>query len=249
MKKNLSELFLKHAARSSILKYRPRKVKPKFSYWNWVDKGAVTPIRDQKSCGSCYAFSICAAIESAILINTGHQVVLSPQQIVDCSGRSTIYKNLGCDGGGIESSFEYVKLNGLESETDYPYRNRQSKCTYTTDKEIYKISSFDFVYNDLKGMYNGLIKKGPLVVFVSASSKSFINYASGIYNDIKCSSNEDSLDHALDIVGYGTDETTKQDYWLLKNSWGKDWGENGFMRIARGINKCGIETISYFPIY
>ncbi len=134
---------------------------------------------------------------------------------MDCSPKP----NQGCDGGFADDSLTYVVANGLVEEASYPYITRNTTCKYNkiNNEKKYKISDFSAIYTDSDAMLNAIIDNGPLIAYISASNRYFQYYGSGIFNYKDCPNNVDDLDHAVTIVGYGTDKTTKLMYWLVKN--------------------------------
>ncbi|EEB17891.1 Cathepsin L precursor, putative [Pediculus humanus corporis] len=213
-------------------------------YVNWVEAGAVTPIRDQGACGSCYAFASLATLESRLMIYNKTELQLSVQNVLDCSGE---FGNFGCDGGLARNVYEYVMDNeGVNNETDYPYEVREGKCRFSSKKFTAKIKDYVSVSYFDEDALKAAVATGPVSVSMDASSPAFKKYKGGVYTDDKCSSMK--LNHAVVAVGYGTDPDTKQDYWLVRNSWGTAWGERGYFKIARNAdNMCGLATRPVFP--
>ncbi|CAI9599553.1 unnamed protein product [Staurois parvus] len=205
-------------------------------------KGYVTPVRNQGSCGSCWAFSSVGALEGQLKKTTGKLVVLSPQNLVDC-----VKKNDGCGGGYMTNAFEYVRDNkGIDSETAYPYVGEDQTCNYTTAGKAAKCKSYKEV---LEGSEKALKKAvgtvGPISVGIDASLSTFQFYNKGIYYDPEC--NAEAINHAVLAVGYGVQKKSK--YWIVKNSWGEDWGDKGYILMAKDKkNACGIANLASYPL-
>ena len=211
---------------------------------DWRDKNVVTPVKDQGKCGSCWSFSATGAIESINAIDTGILKNVSEQQLMDCS---TDYGNHGCRGGLMDNAFKFVIDNGICSEEDYPYIGLQGQCNPC--KPIMKIESYKDIIQNNEKILKRVVAQQPVSVAIQANLLSFRYYSSGIYSDQNCGNN---IDHGVLIIGYGYDDTYDMDYWTIKNSWGSDWGENGYIRIQRNINNssglCGIALQPSIPI-
>jgi len=209
---------------------------------DWRQKGAVTPVKDQGQCGSCWAFSATGSIEGAWVIAGKPQVSISEQQLVDCSGAQG---NQGCNGGLMDYAFEYVIANkGLTTEALYPYKAVDGRCKSPLPKSAVTISSYtDVKVNDDTSLENA-VAKGPVSVAIEADQPAFQFYTSGVF-DAACG---DELDHGVLAVGYDTLNNKK--YWIVKNSWGGDWGAEGYIWMVRksGEGECGINMAASSPV-
>ena len=209
---------------------------------NWVDAGAVTPVKDQGQCGSCWAFSTTGSLEGAHYVATGDLLSFSEQQLVDCSFLS--YGNLACNGGLQENAYNYYEAGyKAELESVYPYVSgttmSKGTCAYdSSSTTAVTVSSYDAVtpdsYTDMKAALN----VQPLAVSIEADKLCFQFYSSGVLDNTACGT---SLDHAVLAVGYGTENG--QDYWLVKNSWNTTWGDQGYIKLAivDGAGICGVQ--------
>ncbi|KAL5019855.1 hypothetical protein ScPMuIL_002747 [Solemya velum] len=210
---------------------------------DWRKEGYVTPIKDQGQCGSCWAFAAVASLEGQHFKKEGELVSLSEQNLVDCSRAQG---NDGCEGGLPDQAYEYIKVNdGVDTESSYPYKARDDKCHFVKAD----VGATDTGYVDITKGSEGDLKTaaatvGPISVGIDASHDSFQLYRSGVYNERRCSKTQ--LDHGVTVVGYGTHEGN--DYWLVKNSWGTSWGEDGYIMMSRNKdNQCGIATAASYP--
>jgi len=211
---------------------------------DWVAEGAVTPVKNQGSCGSCWAFSTSGAVEGRYFIAKGKLNSLSEQDLVDCSKQ-----NSGCNGGLMDYGFEFVEANdGLCKEEDYAYAGKKYwRCRENGCIKYDAISSYQDVTTSTSALESACTE-GPVSVAIEADQDSFQLYTSGVFS-AKCGTN---LDHGVLLVGYGTDGS--DDYWKVKNSWGEEWGESGYIRLCRNCNanggkgQCGILSVASYPI-
>ncbi|XP_040577325.1 cathepsin L-like [Lepeophtheirus salmonis] len=216
------------------------------SYVNWTKNGAVTAVKSQGNCGSCWAFSTTGSVEGQYFIKNKKLLSFSEQQLVDCSSD---FGNEGCNGGLMDNAFKYLIANkGIATEETYPYTATDDVCSYNKTMAAGQITFFKDVKSGSENQLKLAVAQiGPISVGIDSSSIGFIFYGEGVYVDNDCSSTD--LDHAVLAVGYGTDEGTGIDYWLVKNSWNTFWGEQGYIRMARNHkNMCGIATAASYPI-
>jgi len=206
---------------------------------NWVEKGAVTPVKNQGHCGSCWAFSTTGSMEGAHQIKTGKLVSLSEQQLIDCS-----WINLGCNGGMMDRAFLYTMREPLETEADYPYIGKTHGlfgCQYDKTKGVVKAETYSDVRHNSAPQLKAALNKGPVSIAIEADKAAFQQYTSGVITGSACGT---SLDHGVLAVGYGTENGV--DYFLVKNSWGPDWGDNGYVKIGQK-DVCGILQSPSYP--
>lgn len=210
---------------------------------DWRSKGAVTTVKDQGQCGSCWTFSSTGAMEGAWAIAKGQLVDLSEQELVDCAGLK--YGSMGCNGGQMEGAFKFIIENGQCTASSYPYTAKDGSC-HSCSAVAHASSCSDVLPNDQVSM-KAAVAQQPVAVAIEADTKYFQSYSGGILTSSSCGTN---LDHGVLTVGYG--EENGQKYWLVKNSWGTTWGDNGYVKIARSESKtdagiCGIAMDPSFP--
>ncbi|CAH1391324.1 unnamed protein product [Nezara viridula] len=211
--------------------------------FDWRQEGAVTPVKDQAHCGSCWAFSTTGALEGQHFRKTGELVSLSEQNLVDCS---SMYGNNGCQGGLMVDAFKYIAENGgIDTEDSYPYEGRDGMCRFRKSAVgAVDSGAIELPGDDEEALKSAIATIGPVSVAIDAGQDSFRFYKSGVYEDSNCS--PAGLDHGVLAVGYGSEDG--QDFWLVKNSWNTGWGEEGYIRIARNKgNMCGIASMASFP--
>ena len=208
---------------------------------NWVTAGAVTPVKNQGSCGSCWSFSSTGAMEGAWFIKSGNLLSLSEQELVDCDHLGSN----GCNGGSMEGAFQWYKSNKTELESDYGYTARNGTCKETSYTGQFNSTGYKTVTANSSSALMASIQAGPTSVAIEADKSAFQMYTGGILNSTACGT---SLDHGVLAVGYGTENG--QAYYLVKNSWGSSWGDNGYVKIANngdGAGICGIQLGAVRP--
>ena len=220
---------------------------------DWREAGAVTDVKNQGLCGSCYSFSATGALEAMVHRKTGVLTALSEQNVIDCSWQ---FGNFGCDGGMPDSVYSYIRANkGIDTEEAYPYEdimtqaksNAQGRaCRYNpVFKGAVDVGFVDVESGNEAALKTAVATAGPCSVAIDAGGLQF--YSRGVYRNEHCS--PVVLNHAVLAIGYGVDSGTGEEYWLVKNSWGTGWGQEGYVRMARNQgNMCGIATAANFPL-
>jgi C1A family cysteine protease len=234
MKKQKQSSLLKHVSESEPL---PNQI-------DWNEKKKVSRVKNQAKCGSCWAFSATGALESMLRIKHNKNIDLSEQQLLDCS-----FSNHGCHGGLMDLAFQDINtLGGIESSESYPYLGEKKQCRVDYRRQVPQIGFIDYDYIEPLNTFDmkqKLVHHGPFCSAVEVSSMDFMFYKEGIY-DVTSKKNHD-LNHAVLLTGY-SERKGDIPHWHLKNSWGKDWGEDGFMRIAMrdGEGVCGINIYGVY---
>ncbi|KAM9311851.1 uncharacterized protein PAF06_009717 [Gastrophryne carolinensis] len=204
---------------------------------DWRESNCVSRVKNQGDyCGSCWAFATVGVVESHHCLKTKELVEFSPQQLVDCDAESD-----GCCGGRAESGFEYVRRNGVMRADQYRYSQKKFRCQYISKNAIKFNVTKSYILPGEDNMASSVAQDGPIAVEIDASDD-LMEYSEGIFVG-DCT---EETNHAVIVVGYGTehDEETGEstDYWIVKNSWGKEWGEDGYIRMERNVDLCGINS-------
>eukprot|EP00591_Stephanopyxis_turris_P016574 CAMPEP_0195541590 /NCGR_PEP_ID=MMETSP0794_2-20130614/51165_1 /TAXON_ID=515487 /ORGANISM="Stephanopyxis turris, Strain CCMP 815" /LENGTH=371 /DNA_ID=CAMNT_0040675693 /DNA_START=61 /DNA_END=1176 /DNA_ORIENTATION=+ len=208
---------------------------------DWVALGAVTPIKNQGQCGSCWAFSTVVGVEGDYFIENGKLVSFSEQDLVSCSSSAG---NQGCNGGLMDDAFQWIEKNGICTEEDYPYTSGSGttgQCS-TSCKPAATITGYTDVPQNDETSLLAAVNQQPVSVAIEADRSVFQLYKSGVLKSKLCGK---TLDHGVAIVGYGTLDDTK--YWKVKNSWGSTWGQEGYILMERDVDMCGIAQSASYP--
>lgn len=211
---------------------------------DWRELGIVSPVKDQGHCGSCWTFSTTGALEAAYHQAFGKRISLSEQQLVDCA---QAFNNFGCNGGLPSQAFEYIKYNGgLDTEEAYPYTGKDGVCKFSSENVgVQVIDSVNITLGAEDELKHAVALVRPVSVAFEVVD-GFRFYKSGVYTSTTCGSTPMDVNHAVVAVGYGVENGVP--YWLIKNSWGKEWGDNGYFKMELGKNMCGVATCASYPV-
>lgn len=209
---------------------------------DWRTKGAVNAIKNQESCGSCWAFSAVSSLESAWFLAHGSLLNLAEQQLVDCG---SVTGNQGCNGGWMDYAFKYVQqVGGIAQTSDYPYTARDGNCAFTKDMTKASVSGYSDVPASNCDQLLAALNAHPVSVAIAATGD-FMRYSSGIFEITNCG---EGLNHGVTAVGYGSEGG--KNFWIVRNSWGQ-WGEGGYIRMSRDVQQgpgiCGICKVASYP--
>ncbi|XP_069182627.1 cathepsin L isoform X5 [Procambarus clarkii] len=238
-------LGLRHDLKPELSSMRPAVIPEDIELpneYDWRSQGVVTPVKNQGMCGSCWAFSVTGNVEGQWAIRHKNLISLSEQELVDCDTSDE-----GCNGGMPENAYDAIqKLGGLESETDYPYDAKDEQCHFNKSMVKVTVNGSVELPQDEIALAKWLTKNGPVSIGINANALQF--YVGGVSHPLKFLCNPKDLDHGMLIVGYGVHTTKylhrKQPYWIIKNSWGSDWGEQGYYRVYRGDGTCGVNLMA-----
>ncbi|GFO03471.1 cathepsin-l [Plakobranchus ocellatus] len=215
------------------------------AYVDWREKGYVTPVKNQGKCGSCWAFSAIGALEGQWFANRGRLISLSEQQLIDCSKEDN-----GCAGGGANTAYEYIlQAGGVDTDANYPYQAKNGTCHFDECEISASILTCTAVVPEEseEALKIAVGNIGPIATTLTVAESKFEHYKGGVYDNPSCGSGYDDVNHGVLVVGYGSQGG--HDYWIVKNSWGASWGEDGYAKMSRNKgNQCGIATTAVFPL-
>jgi len=202
--------------------------------FDWEFDGKINAtVKHQQNCGACWAFVATGTLEAQYQMKYKEKIVFSEQQLIDCSE-----ENYKCRGGNMRKAYAYLQDNGLMKEEDYPYINGEGECKYNANKTVIKVTEYSFIPKNEEEMKKALYKYGPLAGAINGIAVTF--YKKGIFEPWFANMCPNTISHAVVIMGYGIDRVTGKKYWRIKNSFGPNWGEDGYMRLIRDANVCGI---------
>ncbi|KAL1131620.1 hypothetical protein AAG570_011234 [Ranatra chinensis] len=211
------------------------------SSFDWRTQGVVSEVKNQETCGSCWAFTTTGVLESHYAIKTGERISLSEQYLIDCD-----ISNRGCTGGNAYLALQFIEKTEIPTEKDYPYQGNDLQFCHAVDKfRNLKVKGIAIVTPTEEKLKEAVARIGPIAVGVDGNHPDFQFYYGGIYSNPYCLSYMPN--HAMQVVGYGIENGV--DYWIVKNSWGANWGEGGYVRMARNANNnCGIASYPLYPV-
>ncbi|KAH8292964.1 hypothetical protein KR054_001500, partial [Drosophila jambulina] len=211
---------------------------------DWRQSGYVSPVQHQGHCNSCWAFSSAGVLETHLAKKTGKRVSMSPKHLLDC-----VKDNSGCKGGWVSYALNYTRDNGISSSESYSeYKTPNETCHYDPRNTQGSPRGYVILEADEKKMAEVVYNIGPVTVSLDHLYSEFYEYSRGILSIPNCRSGKYFLRHSMLVVGFGTDEEGR-DYWLIKNSFGKNWGEDGYLRLARNAgNMCGVASLAQYPV-
>lgn len=213
-------------------------------HFDWRKYDAVSPVKDQGQCGSCWTFSTTGNLEAGARIHQRKALNISEQQLVDCA---QAFNNHGCNGGLPSQAFEYVAYApGIMTEEDYPYTAKNGNCVYDESKTVLDvIGSVNITALDEHEMAQALVGYQPVSIAFEVVSD-FMHYKDGVYSSTDCKNGPEDVNHAVLSVGYG--ELKGKKFWDVKNSWSDTWGHHGYFKIERGVNMCGLAQCTSFAL-
>lgn len=217
---------------SDFLTHLPSKI-------DYRELGAVSPVKSQGSCGSCWAFTTAGVLESQYFLKNNAHIDLSEQQLVDCV---RIGNTIGCGDGYMLDAYEYLKNTGIMHEIDYPYEDKDDICKYNPNKPHLNLKTFYTIEANEVKIAEALVKYGPLAIAINASSLHFLGKGQILNPDTDDDCNPKDINHAVILVGY------TETYWIIKNSWGPNWNDEGFFKLIRNKNACGLTFDVSVPI-
>lgn len=214
--------------------------------FDWREKGMVSPVKNQGSCGSCWTFSTVGALEAHWnILRKGKNETFAEQQLVDCA---QAFDNHGCEGGLPSHAFEYIRYApGLQLGKDYPYTAKDGTCKFNKGmaRAFVQYGSYNVTAGNEVEASERLYNAGPISVAFQVASD-FRNYKSGVYSSTVCKNGTMDVNHAVLAVGYGTENG--MNFWTIKNSWGASWGVDGYFKMERGKNMCGVAQCNSYPL-